>query len=188
LEPEFLKDIILRLERSGVLYALTGSIASSFWGTPRTTHDVDVVVLLSAGDEARVLTTFADSYYVSDAAVRDAVQRQSMFNVIGLSTSLKADIWVSRDDPFNREMLARRRREEILPGLAAYLGTAEDILLHKLVWHTITPSERQLNDAAGIAAIQAGKLDTAYMRQWAAKQSTSALLEDVLAGKYLKQT
>ena len=62
------------------------------------------------------------------------------------------------------------------------------VLLHKLVWHTITPSERQLADAAGIAAVQAGKLDLAYLREWSARQSTSALLEDVLQGKYLKQT
>jgi hypothetical protein len=36
--------------------------------------------------------------------------------------------------------------------------------------------------------VQAGDLDLAYMRGWAARQGTSALLEEVLAGKYLKAT
>jgi hypothetical protein len=62
------------------------------------------------------------------------------------------------------------------------------VLLHKLVWNTLTPSERQIADAAGIAAVQAGKLDLAYLNEWAAKQGTTELLKDVLQGKGLKNT
>ena len=54
LEQEFLKDVIARLEGTGVTYALTGSIASNFWGIPRTTHDVDVVVVLVPADVPRI--------------------------------------------------------------------------------------------------------------------------------------
>jgi hypothetical protein len=50
LEQEFLSDLVARLEGTGVTYAITGSIASSLWGTPRTTHDVDVVVVLSEAE------------------------------------------------------------------------------------------------------------------------------------------
>jgi len=85
-------------------------------------------------------------------------------------------------------MLSRRRRVEIVPGRLAWVGTPEDVLLHKLVWHTITPSERQLADAAGIASVQAAQLDLAYMRQWATQQGTAQLLEEVLQGKHLKKT
>jgi hypothetical protein len=70
----------------------------------------------------------------------------------------------------------------------AWLGSPEDVLLHKLDWNRITPSERQLADAAGIAAVQAGQLDLDYLRQWAALQSTAEVLEEVLQDKYLKQT
>jgi hypothetical protein len=188
LEQEFLKDVIARLEATGMSYALTGSIASNFWGVPRTTHDVDVVIVLAEVDVPRIVTAFADRYYVSEPAVRDAVSHHSMFNVIDFTTSLKADLWVTGDQPFNQSMLARRCRVEIVPGQEGYTGTAEDVLLHKLVWHTITPSERQLADAAGIAAVQAGKLDLGYMRHWAGQQGTAALLEEVLQGKHLKQT
>ena len=85
-------------------------------------------------------------------------------------------------------MLNRRRREELVKGQLTYIGSPEDVLLHKLVWHKITPSDRQLADAAGIASVQQGKLDLPYMRHWAAQQSTSDLLEEVLQGKYLKLT
>jgi hypothetical protein len=188
LEQEFLKEILARLERTGVSYAVTGSVASSIWGTPRTTHDVDIVVVLSAGDVSRMVAAFADPFYVSPEAVADAVARQSMFNVIDFNKGLKADFWVTKDDPFNESMLSRRFRVEIVPGQEAFVGSPEDVLLHKLVWNKITPSERQLGDAAGIAAVQAGKLDLDYLRDWAARQSTADVLEAVLRGEYLKQT
>jgi hypothetical protein len=188
LEQEFLKDVVARLEKIGVDYAVTGSIASNFWGIPRTTHDVDIVVVLVAADAERIAAAFADRYYVSEQAVKDAVSRLSMFNVIDSSSNLKVDLWVTKDDPFNKNMLQRRRREELVPGQQAWVGTPEDVLLHKLVWHTITPSERQLADAAGIAAVQVGNLDLGYLRTWAGRQGTAALLDEVLAGKYLKKT
>lgn len=188
MEQEFLEDIVVRVERTGIPYAITGSIASNFWGIPRTTHDVDVVVVLSAHDVERMVSAFADRYYVSEAGVRDAVRQRSMFNVIDLSKGLKADFWITTEEPFDQSLLSRRQRLQILPGREAYIGSPEDVLLHKLVWNGITPSERQLADAAGIAAVQAGKLDLAYLRSWAAQQSTAQVLEEVLQGKYLKRT
>ena len=188
MEQEFLSDLVARLEGTGVTYAITGSVASSLWGVPRTTHDVDVVVVLSEAEVGRMVAAFADRYYVSEPAVRDAVTRASMFNVIDFGTGLKADLWVTKGDPFNESMLGRRRRVEIVPGREAYVGSPEDVLLHKLVWNQITPSQRQLADAAGIVAVQEGKLDLAYMKAWAARQSTSDVLEEVLQGKHLKQT
>ena len=43
-----LSDLVARvtqaLDRSGVPYMLTGSLASSFYGEPRSTRDLDVVI------------------------------------------------------------------------------------------------------------------------------------------------
>ena len=111
-----------------------------------------------------------------------------MFNIIDAGSNFKADLWVSANDPFSQSMLARRRRSEILSGIEAFLGSPEDVLLHKLVWNTITPSDRQLGDAAGIVAVQGDKLDVNYLRGWAARQGTRHVLEELLAGKYLKET
>lgn len=188
MQQAFLDDILARLERTGLIYAVTGSVASNFWGLPRTTHDVDIVVVLAASSVPAIVAAFADKYYVSESGVRDAVLQSSMFNVIDAASNLKADLWVAAGEPFTQSMLARRRQVELVPGRQAFVGTPEDVLLHKLVWHTITPSERQLGDAAGIAAVQAGNLDLDYLRDWAARQGTSTLLEDVLQGKYLKKT
>jgi hypothetical protein len=189
LQQEFLTTFLAHLERTGSTHAVTGSVASNFWGIPRLTHDVDVLVVLSLAQVSQVMSAFSsDRYYISESAVREAVREGRMFNVIDSQSGGKADLWVSSGDAFNQDMLRRRRRVDLLPGVSAYVASPEDVLLHKLVWHTITPSERQLADAAGIAAVQAGKLDVSYLREWAAKQGTSGLLEGALQGKGLKST
>jgi len=42
-EQKLLTDCLVRLERAGVAYMLAGSMASNYWGVPRTTHDLDFV-------------------------------------------------------------------------------------------------------------------------------------------------
>lgn len=188
MQQAFLKDIVTRLQGANLIYAITGSIASNFWGVPRLTHDVDVLVVLAVPQITQAVAAFAESYYVSEEAVRQAVLTSGMFNVIDSGSGLKADLWVSPADPFSQSMLARRQQVELVPGLRAFLGSSEDVLLHKLIWNKMTPSDRQLADAAGIAVVRAGKLDLAYLRAWAARQSTLDVLEEVLQGKGLKQT
>jgi hypothetical protein len=189
LQQEFLKTFLERLETAVATYAVTGSVASNYWGIPRLTHDVDVLVILSAPQIPQVNAAFAaERYYFNESAVRETLQSGGMFNVIDTQTGNKADLWVSTGDAFSQSMLARRKRVELIAGFHAFVATPEDVLLHKLVWHTITPSERQLADAAGIAAVQAGNLDLVYLREWAAKQDTTELLEDALQGKGLKST
>lgn len=188
MQREFLEKVVGTLERLGVVYAITGSIASNYWGIPRFTHDLDILVVMDAPKAREVAAAFAGDFYASEEAALDAVRSRTMFNVIDLNTGLKADFWVSAGDAFNRSVLSRRQQVEIVQGQSAQVASPEDVLLHKLVWNKITPSERQLGDAAGIAVVQAGQLDLDYLRTWAARQSTTETLEAVLQGKHLKQT
>lgn len=55
-------------------------------------------------------------------------------------------------------------------------------------WDRITPSERQRQDAAGVAAVQRGRLDEIYLRRWALDLGISASLEDLLGGKIRPKT
>jgi acetoacetyl-CoA synthetase len=49
-ERELLVDCLRRLNRIGITYYLTGSMASNYWGIPRTTHDLAALrTVLSTG-------------------------------------------------------------------------------------------------------------------------------------------
>ena len=181
-EQELLADCLRRLNRSGVVYYLTGSMASNYWGIPRTTHDLDFVVQLPVSAVPRIVREFSGDFYIEEAAVRAAYQPPHQFNAIDTRSALKVDFWLPKPEPFDREML-RRRIQANLFGEPAWISTAEDVILHKLVWNRITPSDRQLGDAAGIVAVQADALDKNYLRQWARELKLTAELERLLRGE-----
>jgi hypothetical protein len=68
-------------------------------------------------------------------------------------------------------------------GEPAWISTAEDVILHKLLWNRITPSDRQLGDAAGVIAVQADALDKNYLKQWARELKLDSELERLLNGE-----
>jgi hypothetical protein len=181
-ERDLLIDCLRRLNRAGVTYYLTGSMASNYWGIPRTTHDLDFVVQLPISAVATIVREFSPEFYIDEGAVRAAYQPPHQFNAIDTRSALKVDFWLPKPEPFDREMLKRRVRVTLF-GELAWIATAEDVILHKLLWNHITPSDRQLGDAAGIVAVQANALDDRYLKQWARELELSPSLERLLSGE-----
>ncbi len=187
-ERELLADCLRRLNRTQITYMLTGSMVSNYWGIPRTTHDLDFVVQLPVETIPRLLQEFQGDFHLDEAAVRAAYQPPHQFNAIDTRSALKVDFWMLKPAPFERAMFARRVSAELF-GEPAWIATAEDVILHKLYWNRITPSERQLGDAAGVVAVQTGHLDENYLRRWAAALDVTATLDALLTGKiHPKQT
>lgn len=181
-EKELLTDTLRRLNRTGISYMLTGSMASNYWGIPRTTHDLDYVVQLPESAILRLIEAFRGDFHIDEAAVRAAYQPPYQFNAIDTRSPLKVDFWLLQPSPFERCMFARRIRITLF-GETAWLCTAEDVILHKLYWNTISPSERQLGDAAGMVAVQSDALDVPYLYRWAAELKVVDVLQDLLNGR-----
>ena len=181
-ERELLVDCLHRLNRTGATYYLTGSMASNYWGIPRTTHDLDFVIQLPSSAVAAIVREFSGDYFIDEAAVRAAYQPPHQFNAIDTRSALKVDFWLPKPDLFDTEML-RRRLQVTLFGEPAWICTAEDVILHKLVWNRLSPSDRQLGDAAGVVAVQADALDKNYLRQWAQELKLARELERLLSGE-----
>ena len=175
-------DCLQRLNRAQITYYLTGSMASNYWGVPRTTHDLDFVIQLPSSAIAKLIAEFSPEFFIDEASVRTAYQPPHQFNAIDTRSSLKVDFWLPKPSPFEREML-RRRLSVHLFAIPAWIATAEDSILHKLFWNKITPSDRQLGDAAGVVAVQGDKLDIPYLRQWAETLGVSAELNQLLSGE-----
>ena len=180
-EQELLIDCLQRLNRVNIPYMLTGSMASNYWGIPRTTHDIDFVIQLRQSSIPTLLLAFDDSFFIQESAIESAFRPPHQFNAIDQRSALKVDFWMLREDPFEQAMFARRLAVQLF-GVVAWMATAEDVILHKLFWNELNPSERQLSDAAGIVAVQENKLDQDYLRKWATQPSIHKRLDDLLAG------
>lgn len=178
-QEEFLIWIAQCLETAAIPFMVTGSHSSSHYGQPRTTNDVDLVIDPTADQLARFLDLLGDRFYVSRESAQEALSRRSMFNVIDFDEGWKADLIVRKDRPFSVEEL-RRRQPRTLRGQTLPIATAEDVILMKLEWNALTPSERQVQDALGVAVVQWPTLDQAYLRQWSSALGVAEKLEELL--------
>jgi hypothetical protein len=177
---EDLRAVVTVLDRLGIAYALGGSMASSVHGVERFTRDADLTVEPFPGREADLVAGFGPDSYVSEAAVRRAVTTRSSFNVINTASGFKVDVFVCKDDVFERGALARRLRLTFpdAPGQPVYLHTAEDVVLFKLRWYRLgnESSEQQWKDVLGVLRVQGDRLDRDYLDRWGAHLGVADLL------------
>ncbi len=61
-------------------------------------------------------------------------------------------------------------------GEKVYFSSAEDLILMKLSWYKISPSDRQLDDVKSILKISGDKLDARYLNKWAKKLGVLKIL------------
>lgn len=175
-----LREVLSAFAKLGIPFALGGSIASSIHGIPRYTQDADLTVEPFPGQEAQLVACFGPEFYVSLDAVRQAIRERSTFNIIQPALGFKVDVFVRRDRPFERSLLARRTPSPVLgpdePPLD--LVSAEDIILLKLEWFRLggEVSDRQWSDILGVLRVRAEELDQAYLDHWAAELKVSDLL------------
>ncbi|MBI4428838.1 MAG: hypothetical protein HY562_06935 [Ignavibacteriales bacterium] len=179
-QEKLLLLIIDRLESLGIPYMITGSIASSYYGRPRTTHDFDFVVEIHQGLILNIVQRFSPEFYVSEEGVLDALRRKSMFNFIHHQSGLKIDFWIlDRTGEYDALRFQRRKNQEYF-GRSIIMTAPEDLILMKLLWVKESHSDKQLSDVKGILMIQENRLDKDYLKLWAHRLSVSKTLETLM--------
>jgi hypothetical protein len=177
---EALKSVLARLE---IDYAIGGSVASSFYGEPRSTHDIDLLVELPPQRFDEFVAALRGSFYVPVDSAREAIRVSSMFNIVHLPTKHKFDLYPSRGSPLDRDEFARRQLVSLSPDGASpsYLGSAETIILRKLDWYRRGNCVAdQWRDVLGVLKSQSGRLDLVYLKRMATSLQVEGLLERAL--------
>ncbi len=167
-QDELLRRVVGVLERLDLPYLVTGSIATVFYGEPRFTHDIDVVLELPLGRVEELIAAFpTGEFYLDGAMARDAVLRRGQFNVLHPASGLKVDFILATDEPFNRSRFARRVRIQPDADYGAFFSSAEDLVIRKLEFHRRGGSEKHLRDIAGVLRVSGDLLDYDYIESWA---------------------
>jgi hypothetical protein len=169
-QQELLTRVIQILTEAGIDYMVTGSVASSMQGEPRSTHDIDLVVALPANAVEVLLKAFLPpDFYLSEEAIREALGKRSMFNLLSLTDGEKVDFWILTDEPFDQSRFTRKQTEEIL-GLRLSVSRPEDTILAKLRWAKLSGgSEKQFTDALRVYEVQRPILEIDYLNRWASQ-------------------
>jgi len=172
-----LKIVADRLDKAEIPYMVTGGIAVSYWGFPRTTHDIDVVIEAEKEDKEKIINLFEKDFYISPEATEDAIERRFTFNIIHLESGTKVDFWLVKRDPFGISEFERKLKKQIF-GKEISIISPEDLILSKLLGHKETQSARRLEDAESI--LKTSKVDLNYIKNWARKQSTIKILNEII--------
>jgi hypothetical protein len=173
------------LQQAGIRYAIGGSWASTAFGEPRFTNDVDIVAEVTQENLAVFLRHLPETFYADAEEALNAIRRGRPFNVIHMPTVLKFDLFPSSAFPLGSEELDRAISLEDT-GLSkgpAWFVTPEDILLAKLYWFKLggEVSEVQWRDIGGIVRGCSATLDRAYLERAASQLEVRDLLHRSLA-------
>ncbi len=147
------------LDKHGVAYALSGSVAGLFYGAERSTVDVD----LGIAGEAEAVMRFAhdldlSEFYVPMDMIADALRLHDSFNVLHNRSPMKLDFFVLGDGVLDSRLLEHRVQFETRHG-SVWVSSAVDIAVRKLWWFDKAnrSSERQWNDV--VALLYGGHVD-----------------------------
>jgi len=168
--PSPFAPFVESLERLGLPYCITGSVAASVYGEPRLTADVDVVLLLGLKDIAAFKAAFPESeYYVppdETLSKETARAERGMFNLIHHASQFKADIYLAGTDSLHAWALAHRRRIAVEGG-ELWIAPPEYVVLRKLGWLREGGGDRHARDLRFMLAATA--LDVAFVEREAAR-------------------
>lgn len=163
-DPDFIQLFVAPLEAAGINYMITGSVASSIYGEPRNTLDIDLVVLLQPGQIQKLQQLFPEeNFYLPPSDVLAVESRRNArghFNIIHHNTGMKADVYLSRNHPSLGWALAHTRRIPT-PDCEITVAPPEYVILHKLEFYRESGHQRHLRDIAGI--IDQQELDRGFL-------------------------
>ena len=171
------------LESFGMPCSVGGSVASSLAGEPRSSLDVDIVVLFEPSRIDELAAALDRDFYVPRAALARAAAEKTSVNVIHRRTSLKVDLFAVGGTAIDEDVLSRRIEVTVGdPPIRLHVHTPEDILLLKLRWYRRggEVSDRQWRDVLGIVRVQQVRLDQTYLRRGAKRLDVEDLLERAL--------
>ncbi|NOY42154.1 MAG: hypothetical protein GXP26_10000 [Planctomycetes bacterium] len=178
---DLLRLTVESLRRLQIPYAVVGSFASGVWGEPRMTRDIDVVVQLGPQEIEDFCGVFSDDqFYLSRAAIEEAVSLHRPFNVIHPDSGNKVDFMVIGNSGWNGLQLSRRIEIELAEGITGYVAAPEDVILGKLTYYKDGGSDKHLRDIAGILKISDEIVDREYINRQARQLQVFDIWREIL--------
>ena len=173
-------EIAATFELLEVPYMIGGSMASTLWGEPRFTRNVDLVAALRSKHVAPLISRLGEDWYAEPGDIREAISNRASFNLIRLKRMVKVDIFVPTETGLDESKWKRIRREVLDPesGQELCITSPEDIVLQKLDWFRRggEVSDNSWRDVTSLLRIQGERLDDEYLESWAARMELSELL------------
>lgn len=144
----------------GIPYAIIGGTAVQFWGEPRFTQDIDLVVSAPLENTAGFVQKILDHFTPRlDDALPFALRNRVV--LVQASNTYPLDIALGLPG-YEDEVMKRVVDYELAPGQMIRVCSAEDLIIHKAV----AGRPQDIRDIEGVVYRQQNTLDIPYIRQW----------------------
>lgn len=163
------------LRQAGIPYMVIGGLAVAVWGRPRTTLDVDIVVLTNQPGLKQLASQAAKKAFLVDEewAERNPMIRETQLRL--LHKNLPVDLILPMDR-HDQEALKRRKRKQ-WRGRVIWFISPEDLVLQKLK----VGRPRDFEDALSIWQQQGKAIDKRYLWKWARRLGITEELKYILS-------
>ena len=154
----------------------TGAVAASYYGTPRTTMDVDIIIKAAQKDAPKLTVALRDAE-IHHQETQISATISSDYRILSLQdtrTPYTVDIILS-SEPLEK-------RAVTIANQPTYIQTPEALILAKLRMIKATiPRERAQKDQDDIKAILRNtQVDINHIKRRAKKEETLPILENLL--------
>ena len=171
---------ITALNALAVEYMVSGSVASIFYGEPRMTNDIDIVIFLKDEQLEPLAKAFSiPQFYCPPFEVIRTEQRRTHrghFNIIHIESGFKADIYLSGSDPLHQWAIARAKRITV-ESVPVVLAPPEYVIIRKLQFYEEGLSDKHLRDIRAIMAVSASVINHAELHEQIEKYHLQATWE-----------
>ena len=155
---EILKLVCTFLNEEKVEYVVVGGLAVLFYGIPRTTMDIDILIAMDMAETKRFAEFMNENdFFADDEDIKTAFAEKSHATIEDKTSMIRLDIKGIYGD--NDRITLKRRRKVSLADFVFYVASPEDLIANKLLFG----SEQDVKDAEGIYARQFDNLDKAYL-------------------------
>lgn len=162
-----LKDLVERLNRHRIRYVIVGAIPVHFYGRPRTSADIDIVVASRVSKEKlqRILGDRYTLYYNGRAVMKfiDGVTKTGVDVLLSLSTV-----------GLSQESLKRLKRVEV-DGVRITIPCPEDYIITKL--KARRPDTFDFSDVMSVLLNMREQIDWDYLMKRAEEEGLAHLIK-----------
>jgi len=173
----FIKKLVDAFASEELEYAFTGALAVSFYGVPRTTSDVDIIVALSSQTDTKSK--------IAAVLERAGLQVDQRKIEMAMASDYSIATFKGKKTPFSVDLILFRGKLERISGkiddVKTFFQPPEDLIIAKLRMIKATlPPERAIKDKDDVKAVLAfTKVNIEVVKKQAKKDKTFEIFHEL---------